>query len=155
MKIKTNRIELLYVCPDCGEEYSQFLTDIVQNGTLTCECGPDMLLQDYVDMADLKLPEIGQRIKVVVPIECDPNAQTVPVGETGKVVLVRVSNIAGEDDHQIEIQFDKPQPALEASSDDNTAAFYPECGTETHPDGHEMKCLEQFHHHCNLIPNTE
>ncbi len=49
MGMKTNRITLLYVCPNCGKTSSQPLTDLVQNGTHGCEdCSVDMILQDEV-----------------------------------------------------------------------------------------------------------
>lgn len=34
-------VVLNYVCPDCNDESTQFVCDLVQNGTLTCDCGTD------------------------------------------------------------------------------------------------------------------
>ena len=48
-KIATDAITLVYKCPECDEEYSQLLTDIVETGTATCtECDCDCELEDYV-----------------------------------------------------------------------------------------------------------
>lgn len=44
------RVTLLYVCPDCGVTAEQALSGIVQNGTLTCDCGVDMELQENVEI---------------------------------------------------------------------------------------------------------
>ena len=51
MRIKTASITLLYVCPDCGLTSEQPLTDLVQNGTHTCDCGKDMELADEVEVS--------------------------------------------------------------------------------------------------------
>jgi transcription elongation factor Elf1 len=43
--VKIENVLLLYECPECGEEADQWLKDIVQNGTLSCDCGLDMQLK--------------------------------------------------------------------------------------------------------------
>ena len=51
MQIKTASITLHYVCPDCRATSEQPLTDIVENGTHTCDCGRDMELADEVEVS--------------------------------------------------------------------------------------------------------
>jgi transcription elongation factor Elf1 len=51
--VKTTKITLQYVCPECNEMEAQLLVGIVQNGTLICEeCQCDMDLADTVRIED-------------------------------------------------------------------------------------------------------
>ena len=47
--VKTDNILLQYTC-ECGETSTQWLNEIVQNGTHTCDCGQDMQLDDTVQV---------------------------------------------------------------------------------------------------------
>jgi len=46
--LETNKIHLQYVCPDCDEKSEQWLNNLVENGTHTCDCGADMQLDENV-----------------------------------------------------------------------------------------------------------
>ncbi len=43
-------ITLLYSCLDCRGVSAQPLSVLAQNGTHTCECGADMVLQENVEI---------------------------------------------------------------------------------------------------------
>ena len=48
-KVATDAITLVYRCPECNEEYSQLLTEVVESGTATCsECDCNCELEDFV-----------------------------------------------------------------------------------------------------------
>lgn len=61
MKIPTDAITLLYHCLDCGAMSTQPLTDIVECGTHTCDCGVDMKLSKEVEIKNAALKECGLR----------------------------------------------------------------------------------------------
>jgi len=52
-KIKTDKITLLYTCPECGNHFRQPLTSIVEIGTAACcECDQDCELDEEVEVED-------------------------------------------------------------------------------------------------------
>ncbi len=55
MKLTTSAITLVYNCPGCGMTSDQPLTELIQNGTHTCDCGRDMLLSDEMEVDYLAL----------------------------------------------------------------------------------------------------
>jgi len=53
MKIKTDRIELLWTCPICNESFRQPLPEIVESGGAVCpDCDVDCHLDESVEVAD-------------------------------------------------------------------------------------------------------
>jgi transcription elongation factor Elf1 len=53
MKVKTDRITLLWTCPICNASFRQALAEIVDSGTAVCpDCDADCHLDETVDVAD-------------------------------------------------------------------------------------------------------
>lgn len=92
----------------------------------------------------MKPPQIGQRVRLVRPYEFDPMGQ-VPVGATGTVVQIRDGCT-----YNIQIKLDRhcAVPHLE----NDTIAFYVECGPLSFNGNDVLDVVEQFHLTCDIIP---
>ena len=95
----------------------------------------------------LKWPTIGLRVETVESYEFDPNG-LIPIGRQGVVTKVEsVDGFVGDNSHRIFVKLDEPIDGLE----DNIMSFYPECGPQLHPLGHEMTVLEWYHFHVKEV----
>jgi len=97
------------------------------------------------------LPNVGDRVRVIRPLEVDPNDR-VDVGAEAEIVSVTFAaerKNRWENGFKIVLRFLTEISALKGF--DNCYSFYPECGPMTHHNGFDLDPLAQFHQSCEFV----